>query len=169
MGILIIGASHSYRHRKQALNMNVIEEKELRNKIVEEAKTWLGTAWHHEARLKGVGVDCGMLLIETYANVGLCPHLTPPHYPPDFMMHRSEEWFMQTIMAYSTEISGDPLPGDAILYRHGRIYSHGGIVVKWPQIIHSSVPDRCVCYGDASVRPLSARPHKLFRYKYFKV
>jgi cell wall-associated NlpC family hydrolase len=140
---------------------------EMREKIVAEVKTWLHTKWHHEARLKGVGVDCGMLLIEVYANCGLIEHLTPPHYPPDFMMHRSEEWFMQTIMAHAFEVF-DSMPGDAILYRHGRIYSHGGIVVKWPQIIHASVPDRCVCYGDADLRPLSVRHHKMFRHNFFK-
>jgi cell wall-associated NlpC family hydrolase len=140
---------------------------EMRGKIITEVKTWEKTPWHHEARLKHVGVDCGYLIIETFANVGLVPHLTPPHYPPDFMMHRNEEWFMQLMMENGFEVT-NPKPGDAILYRHGRIYSHGGIIIKWPQIIHASVPDRCVCYGDASIRPLSVRHFKMFRHNFFK-
>lgn len=31
---------------------------DLDNRIVEEARLWLGTPWHHNARLRGVGVDC---------------------------------------------------------------------------------------------------------------
>ena len=148
--------------------MTGIEVKELQRKIIEEAISWEKTPWHHEAHVKGAGVDCGFLLIETYANCGLIPHLRPPHYPPDFMMHRSEEWFMETIMAHAFEVS-DPQPGDAILYKHGRIFSHAGIVINWPTLIHASVPDKCVCYGDATLTPLSKRTYKLFRHNIFKV
>lgn len=31
--------------------------------IVEQARTWLGTPFVHQARNKGVGVDCGQLVI----------------------------------------------------------------------------------------------------------
>lgn len=34
---------------------------------VAEAITWLGTPYHHQGRVKGVGVDCGTLLCEVYA------------------------------------------------------------------------------------------------------
>jgi len=30
--------------------------------VVTEARTWLNTPFHHQARLKGVGVDCAMLV-----------------------------------------------------------------------------------------------------------
>lgn len=29
-----------------------------REQIVIEARTWMGTRWHHQGRVKGVGVDC---------------------------------------------------------------------------------------------------------------
>ncbi len=31
--------------------------------VVRTARTWLGTPYHHQGRLKGVGVDCAGLLI----------------------------------------------------------------------------------------------------------
>lgn len=33
---------------------------------VAEALTWLGTPYHQQGRVKGVGVDCGTLLCEVY-------------------------------------------------------------------------------------------------------
>ena len=33
------------------------------NDIVTEARTWVRTPYHHQARLKGVGVDCAGLVI----------------------------------------------------------------------------------------------------------
>ncbi|WP_436904878.1 hypothetical protein [Acinetobacter johnsonii] len=33
---------------------------------VQEALTWLGTPYHHQGRVKDVGVDCGTLLCEVY-------------------------------------------------------------------------------------------------------
>ena len=31
--------------------------------VVAEARRWLGTPWRHQARLRGVGVDCGGLVV----------------------------------------------------------------------------------------------------------
>ena len=31
--------------------------------VVREAKTWLGTPFHHQGRLKGVGVDCAGVIV----------------------------------------------------------------------------------------------------------
>lgn len=34
-----------------------------RRQIIAEARTWLGTPFHHQGRLKGVGVDCAGVVI----------------------------------------------------------------------------------------------------------
>jgi cell wall-associated NlpC family hydrolase len=41
--------------------------------IVKEAKTWEGTPFHHQGRLKGVGVDCAGLVIGVSRALDLCP------------------------------------------------------------------------------------------------
>jgi cell wall-associated NlpC family hydrolase len=138
----------------------------LRKKIVEEAKSWIGTPFHHEARVKGAGVDCGMLIIEIYERVGLIPHIVPMHYSPDFMLHRNEELYIELIQLYADEIPLPPyLPGDAVVMKNGRIYSHGGIVIDWPLIIHASLMDRVVLYGDIERHPFVEKKKKIFRYK----
>lgn len=45
----------------------------LRGAIVEEARRWAGTPYHHQARLKGVGVDCAGLIIGVGAALGIMP------------------------------------------------------------------------------------------------
>jgi cell wall-associated NlpC family hydrolase len=143
-----------------------MEKEELRRSVLKEAQSWIGTPWHHEARVKGAGVDCGMLILEIYERLGLIPHVIPPHYGPDFMLHRSDEWYIELILQFAEEIFKMPyLPGDAVVYKQGRIFSHGGIVVEWPIIIHASVPEKCVTCGDASRLPLSRWPRRLFRHK----
>ncbi len=143
-----------------------LDQNKTREAVIEEARSWLKTPWHHEARIKGAGVDCGMLILEVYEKVGLIPHVVPDHYGPDFMMNRSEEWYIDLILKFAEEIFSPPyLPGDAIVLKYGRIFSHGGIVVSWPLIIHASAPDRCVLYGDASKPPLSRKTKRIFRHK----
>ena len=138
----------------------------LRKAVVEEAKTWLKTPWHHEARVKGAGVDCGMFILEVYEHLGLIPHVIPPHFGPDFMLHRNDEWYTEIILKFAIELHDPPyLPGDAVVFKHGRIYSHGGIVIEWPTIIHAHAPERCVLYGDACSAPLSNWPKRVFRHK----
>jgi cell wall-associated NlpC family hydrolase len=145
----------------------VITEQETRAAIVAEAKEWLLTPWHHEARVKGGGVDCGMFLLEVYERCGLIPHIIPPHYAPDFMMHRGEEWFLDIMREYGDEITGTPKPGDAIIYRFGRLYCHGMIVIDYPLVIHAHRPEKHVAWGDVSLAPWTEKKCKIFRFKGF--
>lgn len=41
------------------------------NDIVAEARTWLGTPFHHQARLKGKGCDCLGLIVGVVDTLGL--------------------------------------------------------------------------------------------------
>lgn len=39
--------------------------------IVAEARTWIGTKFHHQGRVKGVGVDCIGLIVGVAENCGI--------------------------------------------------------------------------------------------------
>jgi cell wall-associated NlpC family hydrolase len=110
-----------------------------RGAVVREALKWIGTPYHHEARVMGAGVDCGMLLAEVYEGSAVTPHIVPDSYPHDWHMHRSEERYLAVVERFAHKIDTPPLPGDIALFRYGRCISHGGIVVEWPTIIHSYV------------------------------
>lgn len=112
--------------------MSLIE----RHNVVAEAKTWLGTPYHHHGRVKGVGVDCAMLPAEVYHACGLIPRVEVDHYPIDWHLHRSEERYLATVLDHATETDRKDV-GNFILYRWGRCFAHGAIIVQWPIIIHA--------------------------------
>lgn len=134
---------------------------EVRQQVVAAAESWIGTPFHHKARIKGAGVDCLMLLAEVYESVGLIPHVKVEHYPPDWHMHRDAERYLAGMMHYAREIEGPPLPGDAAVFKFGRVYSHGTIVTVWPRIIHAYW-SLGVVRGDANLLPLLGHEVKFF-------
>jgi cell wall-associated NlpC family hydrolase len=97
--------------------------------VVAEARSWVGTPYHNCADIKGAGVDCGMLLVRVFVDTGLCPVFEPRPYPADWHLHRSEERYLGFVFDRAGEVPA-PLPGDLMVLRFGRCYSHGGIVTK---------------------------------------
>lgn len=138
-----------------------------RKSVLAIARTWLKTPWHHRARVKGAGVDCAQILIAIYAEAGLIDEFDTGDYPPDWMMHRSQERFLEFVRQYADQIEA-PLPGDLALYFVGRCFSHGAIVVEWPSIIHASNRDRMVCYADGTQGWLAERDVQFWRLKGFE-
>lgn len=115
------------------------KEQEQRESVIREALTWQGTPHHNGARLKGIGVDCGQFPIAVYSSCGLMPAITPGYYPPDFHFHRDREWYLELAQKYGREVAAPTGPGDFALFKFGRIFSHGAIIVDTPKIIHSYV------------------------------
>lgn len=116
-------------------------EQEERQSVVAEALTWEKTPYHPGARLKGVGVDCGMLLLQVFENVGLVEHIEIPYYPQDIACHSSVPMYLNWIKKYSREVKRDLLPGDVLVYQFpdAQVPHHAAIVIT-PEIgIHSYV------------------------------
>lgn len=114
-------------------------EAEMRAAVIAEAMTWERTPHHNGAQIKGVGVDCGRYPWAVYHACGLLPPIDDNlKYPPDFFLHSGREWYKSLADKFGHVIE-TPLPGDFVLYKIGRIYSHGAIIIKWPHIIHAWV------------------------------
>lgn len=109
-----------------------------RGLVIHEAHSWLNTPYHHAAFVKGPqgGVDCAFFLVCVYSTVGVIPWIDPRPYPRDWHMHRDEERYLGWVRQYCEQVD-TPEPGDLVVYRYGRTFSHGAIVVDWPQMIHS--------------------------------
>jgi len=121
-----------------------------RERFVQATLSYLGTAYHHHARIKGVGVDCATLLVCAAQEAGLLPEAFElPEYSPMWHLTRSAEKYLHTILKVCTEVEGPPRSGDIVIYKFGRTFSHGAVVVKWPMIIHACIHDR-VRTDDAS-------------------
>lgn len=139
-----------------------------RDKIVQEVRSWIGTPYHCQGDLKGRGVDCGMLLVRAFVDTGLCLPFDPRPYTNDWYLHRSEERYLGFIFDHTREVE-EPLPGDVMVFRFGRCYSHGGIVTCLAPltIIHAFQPARMVIEEDIKTNMVLSEPHrkpKIFSY-----
>lgn len=137
----------------------------LRQKVIAEARTWIGTPFHHGADLKGVGVDCGFLILRVFADLGMVEPFSPEPYTPDWHLHRDEERYLDALLARSIEAE-TPRPGDVALFRVGRCYSHGGIVTRATPltIVHASCPARIVLEEDVGSNAEMADPRRAVRF-----
>lgn len=145
--------------------MTPTEIEQAKLEVIEEAKTWLKTPYHHMARVKGAGCDCLTFIVEVYSKVGLIPEQPNlPFYRGDFMRHNGDETYLNGFLLYGDRVS-TPEIADIVLYKWGRVYSHGGIVINWPTIYHS-VPGRGVMQGFGDQGRLD-RNHLFIRPKCF--
>lgn len=148
-------------------------------KVVAAARTWIGTPYHHLARVKGAGVDCGQLVIASFLESGtIDTDPSPGFYTCDWHLHRDEDRYLQTVEKALVRRPGDDersidarliensayeLPaGDVIVFKLGRTFSHGGIITQWPRFIHSYLPSGTVEEVDIRHTPMSERPARVY-------
>jgi cell wall-associated NlpC family hydrolase len=130
--------------------------------VIAEAESWIGTPYHHAARVKGAGVDCLTLLAEAYERAGVIAHAEIPFYPPDWNLHRSAELYLGGVLEHAREIAGPPEPGDIAVFKFGRCFAHGAIVTAWPLLIHAHARAKMVLRGDATQPELAGREVRFF-------
>lgn len=111
-----------------------------RTNIVDTAREWLDTPFHHQARLKGIGVDCVGLVICVSKELGLLPpdfNITAYPRLPDgrsFLFHAD---------AHMSRIPKEDMqPGDAVVVSYSGDPQHIGILGNYRHgglsIIHAS-------------------------------
>lgn len=142
-----------------------LTEEEQRAAVVKEARSWIGTPYHHCADVKGSGIDCGMLLVRVFVDLGLVPPFDPRPYSTDWHLHRSEEKYLGFIGGNAKEVFF-PLPGDIIVWKIGRTYSHGAICVDWDQhlVVHASRPSGVCLEETVHNGPLRKQDRKCYSY-----
>lgn len=130
--------------------------------IVAEARRWLGTPYHHAADVFGVGVDCAMLPVRVYCDLGLVPTFDPRPYPHDWMLHRSDERYLGWVEQFAGRVER-PQAGDLALFQFGRCFSHGGIVETPEIMIHAWA--RAGKVERTEIASFAGRPHGFWRLK----
>lgn len=137
-----------------------------RIRVVEEAKSWLGTPYHRLAARKGVGADCALFPLAVYVAVGLADQPGPDElrYVHDWHLHRTQELYLPWCEKIGYEIERERLgPGDFAIWKFGHTFSHGAIVIDPPQIIHATILGRSVHWSDMDRDDdLPGRPAKFF-------
>jgi len=134
--------------------------------VLEEAKRWEGTPYHHRAALIGCGADCALWALEVYRKVLPLPALEIPAYAFQWWVNQPEEIFLECVLKLGAVEVQEPQPGDFALYRTkpGRPFAHGAIVLAWPEVLHAVIrhgvirdrADRCALLDRAE--------HKFFSF-----
>jgi NlpC/P60 family putative phage cell wall peptidase len=141
-----------------------MNEQEQRRRVVAESLSWCDTPYHHQGRIKGVGVDCLMLLLEVFERAGVVERIEPGNYAQQWHLHRNEELYMGGLARYARRVAAIDLaqPGDIALYQFGRCYSHGGIFVAADLVVHAYVNRGVILTRPSIEEPLVGRPMQLW-------
>lgn len=134
---------------------------QLRQNVALAALGWLGTPYHHHARIKGVGVDCVHLLCAVFEACGLVPPIDPGIYAPDWHHCRSAELYIAGLQQHGQEV-GAPELGDVAIFKFGRTYSHAGVMVSRDEVVHA-YSGMGVILTRLREEPLASRPARFFR------
>lgn len=110
--------------------------------IAEAALTWDNTPYHHQARVKGVGVDCAQLIAAVAEEVGLIPTgaVIPVNYSTEWHLHNREEVLLQNLEAFgcTKKVGLVPEEDDILCFKYGRCVSHLGIYLGNSLFIHAA-------------------------------
>ena len=138
-------------------------------RVAEAALTWLGTPHVNGARVKGKGVDCGMLLMGSLEDAGLLERnsMEIAPYSNEWHLHHSEEWFLSYVKSKCRKVR-KPRPGDFLLYQYGRCISHGAVYVGDGRVVHAVVRQGVIMSDTNEVQFVDAKGKSRLRgiYRY---
>ncbi len=126
--------------------------------LVEEAESWIDTPYHHQAKLKSVGVDCCNLIAAIAENTDLIPPVELKPYSLQWHLHSKEEKMLKLLEEYGCtklevdlqDIDSWPI-GSILCFKYGRACSHLGLLLPNQQVIHAAID-----YGKVVKHYLSA-------------
>lgn len=138
----------------------------MRNKVIKEALEWYQTPYHHQAKLKHVGVDCAQLIAAVAENTGLVKEkINIQSYSVEWHLHNREEKMLEIIRSFGCEERNidDREPGDILTFKFGRVNSHMGILVEETRFIHARIDIGKVVINELSGDWLK-RLNKVFKF-----
>jgi cell wall-associated NlpC family hydrolase len=108
-----------------------------RAEVIAAARTWIGTPFHHQARQKGVGVDCVGLTIGVALELGLVDEDTVKTLPIDYKPHPDPK-LMRQLLCDNMNAVWPPQPGDWIyISMPNNLPTHVALVTGKGSIIHA--------------------------------
>lgn len=117
----------------------------MRERIVAEARSWIGTPFHHQGRSKGIAVDCAGLLLGVASALGL-PHADYPRREYSRFPMVGERLY-DFLRNQAPEISVEQVaPGSIYLFWVHRptVAQHFAIATEPGRMVHAwSEAERC--------------------------
>jgi NlpC/P60 family putative phage cell wall peptidase len=108
--------------------------------IIAAARTWIGTPYHHQASLCGVGTDCLGLVRGLYRMLYGCEPEVTPAYAPDWAEASATEPLLEAARRHLIEINpATAQPGDVLVFRwrRGSAAKHIAIIATPDHMIHA--------------------------------
>ena len=139
-----------------------------RESFIKGAMSWIGVRYEDHADSRQ-GCDCAGLLKGSLVECGLLEDFKLPFYTSQQWLHRDFEdrTYLNIVLGIADEIEEkDAVSGDLVMYRIVCSWTHGGIIVRWPDFVLHSMKGQGVC-GVHGAREgfLSRRPRRFFRLK----
>lgn len=115
-------------------------ERFLAGRVVALARSWVGTPYHHQASLKGIGADCLGLVRGVWRDLyGRDPDVTAD-YSADWAEASGIETMLEGAARHLIECDAQRLaPGDVVVFRlrAGTVAKHAAIVASETTMIHA--------------------------------
>lgn len=108
--------------------------------IVDAARAWIGTPYHHQASRHGIGTDCLGLVRGVWRDIYGSDAEMPPAYSRDWAEAGGQETMLDAASRHLERISlPDIEPGDAVIFRlrPGVVAKHAAIVASPSTMIHA--------------------------------
>jgi NlpC/P60 family putative phage cell wall peptidase len=119
-----------------------------RTTVVSIARTWLGTPYHHQASMKGVGTDCLGLVRGVWRELYGSEPQTIPAYTRDWAEAAGRETLLEAARRHLIEVPASAAqPGDVLIFRWRR-----NTPAKHCAILSAAAPPLPACGERAGVR-----------------
>jgi NlpC/P60 family putative phage cell wall peptidase len=108
--------------------------------IVALARAWIGTPYHHQASLRGIGTDCIGLVRGIYRELYGLDAETPPAYSRDWAEGLGRETLIEAARRHLIEIpKTGASPGDVLVFRYraGGLAKHAAVMAHPRTMIHA--------------------------------
>jgi len=104
------------------------------------ARSWIGTPYHHQASLKGVGTDCLGLVRGVWRELYGQDAEVPPAYSADWAETSGLETMLAAARRHLVEIGpGEASAGDVVIFRMrvGSVAKHAGLLTGNDTFVHA--------------------------------
>ena len=124
----------SLRSPVPGLRSPISTQRPTRADVIAEARSWIGTPWRHQGRLKGIASDCVGLLIGAARARGL---LAPDFDVTGYSRFPEPEFFRANLERFLDRVEGGEKPADVLWIRPRHIAQHVAILTDQNTIIHA--------------------------------
>ncbi len=108
--------------------------------VVRVARAWIGTPYHHQASVKGVGTDCLGLIRGVFREVMGYEAETPRPYTRDWAEASGEETMLAAAGRHLCPVAvADVAPGDVLIFRlrSNTVAKHAAILATPDTMVHA--------------------------------